>query len=140
MESRDRGPCPKCGRKLLEFSYQTLRLDQCSGCDGIWLDPGELEVVERLRPEAIFSLELEDKWARAREEEAGLSPGELEERRRQAHMRCPGCGAHLAEAEDRGIHVDRCTQCGGVWLDAGELDRVAGTERLMARLHRFLHK
>jgi len=140
MESRDRGPCPKCGRKLLEFSYQTLRLDQCSGCDGIWLDLGELEAVERLRPAGIFSLELEDKWARAREEEADLSPEALEERRQKAHMRCPGCGALLAEVEDHGISVDRCAQCGGVWLDAGEFDQVAGTERLMARLHRFLRR
>ena len=37
--------CPKCGESLKERSFQKITIDQCTGCNGIWLDPGELEQV-----------------------------------------------------------------------------------------------
>ena len=40
--------CPKCGNKLIEISYHDILVDKCSGCDGIWLDAGELEAVSAL--------------------------------------------------------------------------------------------
>jgi hypothetical protein len=44
--------CPKCGRKLEETLYHQVRIDRCTGCGGVWLDPGELET---LAPEAHTS-------------------------------------------------------------------------------------
>jgi hypothetical protein len=35
--------CPKCGMQLEEIAYEGIRLDRCPGCEGIWLDSGELE-------------------------------------------------------------------------------------------------
>ncbi|MGE5283363.1 MAG: zf-TFIIB domain-containing protein [Actinomycetota bacterium] len=35
--------CPKCGMKLIEVDYKSLKIDRCSACDGVWLDAGELE-------------------------------------------------------------------------------------------------
>lgn len=40
-------------------------------------------------------------------------------------MLCPRCGVPLAEARRAGILVDACRGCGGVWLDDGELVRIA---------------
>jgi uncharacterized protein len=37
--------CPKCGEPLKERSFQKIEIDQCTGCNGIWLDAGELENV-----------------------------------------------------------------------------------------------
>ena len=37
--------CPKCGEPLKERSFQKVVIDQCTGCNGIWLDAGELEQV-----------------------------------------------------------------------------------------------
>ncbi len=37
--------CPKCGEPLKERSFQKILIDQCTGCNGIWLDAGELEEV-----------------------------------------------------------------------------------------------
>jgi Zn-finger nucleic acid-binding protein len=37
--------CPKCGDSLKERSFQKILIDQCTGCNGIWLDAGELEGV-----------------------------------------------------------------------------------------------
>jgi len=35
--------CPKCGMKLIEVDYKSLKIDRCSACDGVWMDAGELE-------------------------------------------------------------------------------------------------
>jgi len=40
--------CPKCGMKLIEVDYKSLKVDRCSSCDGIWLDAGELEAAVKL--------------------------------------------------------------------------------------------
>ena len=37
--------CPKCGEALKSRSFQKIEIDQCSGCNGIWLDAGEMEQV-----------------------------------------------------------------------------------------------
>lgn len=44
------------------------------------------------------------------------------------HMKCPKCGGDLNEVLFRGIKIDRCTACNGVWLDNGELEKLAGHE------------
>jgi uncharacterized protein len=40
--------CPKCGSGLIEIDYGSIKVDKCSGCEGVWLDSGELEAVSRL--------------------------------------------------------------------------------------------
>lgn len=37
--------CPKCGAPLVQVTYRSLAIDQCSHCQGVWLDCGELERV-----------------------------------------------------------------------------------------------
>ena len=37
--------CPKCGENLEEITFQEIQVDRCTGCKGVWLDPGELERV-----------------------------------------------------------------------------------------------
>jgi ribosomal protein L37AE/L43A len=42
---------------------------------------------------------------------------------RKAHyMKCPKCGGDLKEVEHHHVKVDQCTDCKGVWLDAGEIE------------------
>jgi len=39
--------CPKCGMGLEEIAFGEVRLDKCFGCEGIWLDKGELESIRK---------------------------------------------------------------------------------------------
>ena len=39
--------CPKCGMQLEEIAVGIVHVDKCSGCEGIWLDKGELEVIQK---------------------------------------------------------------------------------------------
>ena len=43
-------------------------------------------------------------------------------------LRCPKCDAPMRMYERNGVHVDRCTDCGGIFLDRGELDRLITAE------------
>jgi uncharacterized protein len=48
---------------------------------------------------------------------------ERQQQERKAHlMKCPKCGGDLGEQEIGNVKVDVCKDCGGTWLDAGELD------------------
>lgn len=40
--------CPKCGMDLIEVDYKSIKVDRCSGCEGVWLDPGELDAVANM--------------------------------------------------------------------------------------------
>ncbi len=40
-------------------------------------------------------------------------------------MRCPKCGMELHEVPLRGVTADACFSCGGVFLDKGEIERIA---------------
>lgn len=48
--------CPKCGLGLIEIDYQGIKVDKCSGCEGIWLDAGELETVSKLEKPGLDKL------------------------------------------------------------------------------------
>jgi hypothetical protein len=45
------------------------------------------------------------------------------------HMRCPKCGMELIEIDHKGVKVDKCIACEGIWLDAGEMEAVARLEK-----------
>lgn len=46
-----------------------------------------------------------------------------------ARGRCPKCGAELVPVPYRGIELDKCSRCQGVWLDFGELDQVVAEDK-----------
>lgn len=42
-------------------------------------------------------------------------------------MKCPVCvDATLVMSERKGIEIDYCPQCRGIWLDRGEIDKIIG--------------
>jgi uncharacterized protein len=41
-------------------------------------------------------------------------------------LTCPVCQGGMKEVERQGVLIDTCTQCRGVWLDRGELEKLAG--------------
>lgn len=70
----------------------------------------------------------EQKKQLAEERERKLKEEERRRLKEQHWMRCPKCGMELAEIDFRGVKIDKCTSCSGVWLDAGELEQVAQAE------------
>ena len=65
------------------------------------------------------------------EEERHKKLAEEEKKRlKELHyMKCPKCGMELIEIDYKGIKVDKCSECEGVWLDAGELEAISKFEK-----------
>jgi len=45
---------------------------------------------------------------------------------RAAGLKCPSCSGVLKEREFEKVRIDQCVDCGGVWLDKGELEQLTG--------------
>jgi uncharacterized protein len=43
-------------------------------------------------------------------------------------LTCPKCGSEMRSYERNGVVVDQCTQCKGLFLDRGELERLVDAE------------
>lgn len=72
---------------------------------------------------------LEEDYFRKKDQEAieRLRAERAAREAQTAPMQCPRCDGTLAEVALEDVLIDRCTKCNGVWLDAGELERL--TER-----------
>jgi hypothetical protein len=68
-------------------------------------------------------LERRKKWAQ--EQSARMATEERERIKQQHWMKCPKCGMDLQEIALLGVKVDQCANCGGIFLDAGEIDQIA---------------
>ena len=44
-------------------------------------------------------------------------------------MGCPRCDGTLKEKQFHGVEINTCDKCGGVWLDAGELEQLTKHEK-----------
>lgn len=53
----------------------------------------------------------------------------LESERKSHYMKCPKDGYDLNSSQYHGVSIETCPHCGGMWLDAGEIDIVAHEER-----------
>lgn len=49
--------------------------------------------------------------------------------RKAHHNKCPRCGADLKEQHVEQVKIDECPECGGIWLDKGELDQLRRVNR-----------
>lgn len=105
--------CPACLNELTELRVGSLVLDACQGgCGGIWFDAFELQKADE-ESEAVGEPLLHIQ----RDQRRVVDPSRKRE--------CPRCARiklhrHFFSAKRR-VEVDQCPNCGGYWLDAGEL-------------------
>jgi uncharacterized protein len=115
--------CPACANELTSRRVGPVTVDVCDGgCAGVWFDAFELQRVA----------------------EAEHAAEELASVTRDPHRRveadrkrpCPRCSdvkllRHFATGLRR-VEVDHCPNCGGYWLDHGELQKVLSERELEA--------
>jgi uncharacterized protein len=53
--------------------------------------------------------------------------------RKSHYMRCPKCGADLVETDFHHIKIDKCPECGGIWLDHGEMEMLEHIDQSQIR-------
>ncbi len=112
--------CPNCQQQLTTIDYEGVEIETCSNCQGEWLDADELGKIVRLR-----EVKFDEQARRAIAESTTITGVKLEDVDRD--LTCPKCGGTtdaLNYGGDSGIILDRCTSCGGFWLDRDELEKV----------------
>lgn len=53
----------------------------------------------------------------------------VEAERKSHFMKCPKDGYDLSSSMYHGVQIETCPHCGGMWLDAGEIEAVAHEHR-----------
>jgi len=100
--------CPKCDTELSCEKLHDQAVEQCPRCDGSCFAATQLGCVVR-------QADVPDSpTASVVEPSDGLT--------------CPGCGGAMTPtnyAHDSGVFINRCTACGGTWLESGQLALLA---------------
>lgn len=110
--------CPVCKNAMIAMELAEVEIDYCTGCKGIWLDAGELELLlgNEEKSKALISM--------------FRSAGKTGEKPR----RCPICDKKMEKVEvgegQTTLIIDRCTRKDGLWFDGGELDNIIEKARL----------
>jgi hypothetical protein len=87
------------------------------------IKPSQKEEEYYARQEFLRRKEVEDR-------RRDMMEAKERERLKELHyMHCPKCGMQLIEIDYKGVAVDKCSSCDGVWLDAGELEAIADLEK-----------
>lgn len=104
--------CPRDKTTLHEQRAGRVNVDVCLQCHGTFLDGLELR---RVIGEQGLALALGS--------EHGANPEKVV---------CPACGASMFLDTVGDVELDHCPECLGVWLDAGEIERLAARALLLA--------
>lgn len=103
--------CPRCREGMKELPNRRAVIDRCDQCKGTFFDQGEM--IRLLGESADPKYWLQAATSR----QAGLS-----------EIDCPRCKAGMAlrrlASDELQVEVDHCGECGGLWLDGGEVDVV----------------
>ncbi len=112
--------CPKCETTLSAIVYEGVDIETCPGCEGEWLDGGELKRIVRTVEETFSGEEIEKLDALNRNIFTITDSTPL--------IECPRCqGVRLNRfnyAASTGVVLDKCPECKGLWLDRDELEHV----------------
>jgi len=106
--------CPSCEAELQTRSTNDIEIDECQSCQGIWFDADELRRTKDKSDPDLKWMDFEI-WKHEDRFHVGEKARE-----------CPKCSVALAAVtyDDTGVEVDFCSNCRGVWLDAGELENI----------------
>ena len=110
--------CLKCNREMVNYYVQTkkdtISYDVCESCGSLWLETGELDKM-------AFQVEGSVEYC-SKDSATGVS---------EKAKSCPRCDDTDLDkvffVGQSDVMLDRCKNCGGFWLDGGELDQVNKT-------------
>lgn len=85
------------------------------------------DAIKPMTPEEeYFARENAEKMRKLAAEQAARLAKEEKEALKKLHwMHCPKCGMNMHSIQFRGQTIEKCPTCGGVYLDDGELEKIA---------------
>lgn len=113
--------CPRCETVLKAVEYDEVQIQVCPDCKGEWLEAGELEKIAE-HHEEVFTTEEIAKLDGVNKEIFTATETDHDE------LQCPECDGvemkHFNYGETSGLLLDKCPKCGGIWMDAGQMEKV----------------
>jgi len=106
--------CPKCVIPMASINLHSEKVERCSECNGTFFDKGELASI----------INLIKIYREVEFDEPDILTEEVE---RQPYT-CPSDGFEMVRKDYPGAVLDECSNCGGLWLDDGEIASLATTE------------
>jgi Zn-finger nucleic acid-binding protein len=104
--------CPVCKKNMTEEDFGGVNVDVCrDGCKGMWFDWFELSKLDESNEGLGDALQEALQFPRVNDENRG-------------QINCPKCGLLMHRHPymyDKGVTIDECYKCGGIFLDSGEL-------------------
>ena len=79
-------------------------------------------VSKKKEDEYFARLEFERLKKQLEEQDARMEEEERENLKDLHWMRCPKCGHEMVEIDFKGIILDKCSHCLGIYFDNGELE------------------
>jgi len=113
LQTEKQKACPRCTIPLQVKQYRNFELDQCTQCEGLWLQPDEFSVLT-----SEFDVYRDDE-SNPQYLRAGLPQSEN-------YLPCANCNKIMSRHNFKsisGVLIDACIHC-GVWLDKGELQSI----------------
>lgn len=103
--------CPHCRDEvLIAIEYESVEVDYCVGCKGVWLDAGEIELLLGDADATAAYLSIGSP--------CGVPAGEKP-------RKCPECGKVMTKEGTEStppVIFDHCPKGHGMWLDHSELE------------------
>lgn len=100
--------CPTCREPLIALEIESIEVDHCTACGGVWLDAGELSLLLEGAPNRDTLMVSLSNVPTSREDD----------------KRCPICSRKLRKVScgtEVKVILDICPRNDGLWFDRGEL-------------------
>ena len=110
--------CPACKNAMITLELAEVEVDYCTGCKGVWLDAGELEMLLGNDGKAKMLISSFSKDTSGSEKP----------------KQCPICDKKMEKIivgqEKPTLLIDRCSKSDGLWFDNGELNNIIARAKL----------
>jgi Zn-finger nucleic acid-binding protein len=107
--------CPVCKNAMIERDFGGVIVHVCeNGCKGIWFDWFGLSKLDKTNEGVGQALQDALHYPRVADANRG-------------QITCPKCNELMHRHEykyDKEINIDECYDCGGIFLDSGELNEI----------------
>jgi len=107
--------CPINSKPLSATNADGVGVLTCAICDGCWLPGNGVKGFFSKSPDGA-----------TREEEFRES---VRVQGRPSNLRCVDCSTRMRVLVHRGVEIDTCPNCAGIWFDGGELRSFLQTDR-----------
>ncbi len=108
--------CPVCKVHLIVVERHKIELDYCISCKGFWFDTGELKLLYE-----TLNLNLLQE----------IKPAVVHDTT-EPKRNCPLCDKEMNKIkieENSNVLLDKCPGGQGIWIDGGELSRIANQNK-----------